>query len=343
MPIVNGKWQSVYAGPVMDQALEDALDSYRTLEVDDKDAATLLAAQLFTTQFVNQQLPADHATITYVDQQDALVLQAAKDYADTTTGDEVTQSYVDDADTLVLFNAKAYTDVAVTNAYLYIDNEITQVIVTNNAYADLGDANALIAANDYSDVGDAATLAAANLYTDNHTPNTTPLEIRIGNTRGYGVYKDSIITQLGSQVFVSNVPQKFTVDAVAMSEEDLPDGASPYWDPALNQITLDQVNATYGFGFSATVLAGMANQNAITTWRVVDGISPGVDYVMGERCIRLSKTNSATTSISMYFAVPAGVIMMSGPIELDLTFEGTGAEVWNKSIRVIKLNAPLLP
>lgn len=98
--------------------------------------------------------PEEQVTKSYVDEQDAATLQAAKDYTDQHGGTgDVTKAYVDQQDTATLQSAKNYADqqdVATLNSA----NLATQAAIAN--------ANIPVITVQSSDPGEGATLAANN-------------------------------------------------------------------------------------------------------------------------------------------------------------------------------------
>ena len=118
--------------------------------VDEQDAATLQAAKAYTDEHGGT----GDVTKAYVDAQDAATLQAAKDYTDQHGGTgDVTKAYVDQQDTATLQSAKNYADqqdVATLNSA----NLAAQAAIAN--------ANIPVITVQSSDPGEGATLAANN-------------------------------------------------------------------------------------------------------------------------------------------------------------------------------------
>ena len=118
--------------------------------VDEQDAATLQAAKDYTDEHGGT----GDVTKAYVDAQDAATLQAAKDYTDQHGGTgDVTKAYVDQQDTATLQSAKNYAD--------------QQDVATLNsanlaAKAAIASANIPVITVQSSDPGEGTTLAANN-------------------------------------------------------------------------------------------------------------------------------------------------------------------------------------
>lgn len=126
-----------------------------------QDAITLQAAKDYTDQHV----PSGAATVQYVDQQDAVTLQAAKDYTDTHSGQGgVSQQYVDDQDAATLLSAKNYADAQDGDLHTTITGEISTAV--NNMHTTI---TGEISSGNYAtisvtnvDPGEGAALAANN-------------------------------------------------------------------------------------------------------------------------------------------------------------------------------------
>jgi hypothetical protein len=308
------KYTGIFTGIEVDTYLQKALDADTPVEVDNKVSGSLSTAN------------------SYTDAQDALVLASAQ---------LTTENLIAINNLAVGQNSSNNNAQTLQDANNFAVNQDAIILASAQGYADDGDTLTLVSAKAYAD--DITGSEITQTYVDNgdiaSIAHTDSLETRIGNQSGHGFYVDTGTVQ----PFLDGIPQKFTVDGVDMIDEDLPNGASSYWDVVTNDITLDQQGGMYGFGFRAIVDADTRDKHVVITWVVKDGIGPGVPYVMGERFVRLAKDLGVLTPISMYFALPAGVLMMSNVIELYLTFEGTDADVSVKTIEVLKLNAPLLP
>ena len=108
----------------------------------------------------------------YVDNQDAITLQAAKTYAD--QQDEITlqaaKTYADKQDTLTLQMAKTYADqqdeITLQAAKTYADKQDEITLKNAKTYAEQQDAITLQAAKTYADQQDEITLQAAKTYAD---------------------------------------------------------------------------------------------------------------------------------------------------------------------------------
>lgn len=130
--------------------LTDPKEQVTKSYVDEQDAATLQAAKDYTDEHGGT----GDVTKAYVDAQDAATLQAAKDYTDQHGGTgDVTKAYVDQQDTATLQSAKNYADqqdVATLNSA----NLAAQAAIAN--------ANIPVITVQSSDPGEGATLAANN-------------------------------------------------------------------------------------------------------------------------------------------------------------------------------------
>ena len=108
----------------------------------------------------------------YVDNQDAITLQAAKTYAD--QQDEITlqaaKTYADKQDTIILQAAKTYAEqldeITLQAAKTYADQQDEITLQAAKTYADEQDEITLKAAKTYADQQDAITLQAAKTYAD---------------------------------------------------------------------------------------------------------------------------------------------------------------------------------
>ena len=108
----------------------------------------------------------------YVDNQDAITLQAAKTYAD--QQDEITlqaaKTYADKQDTLTLQMAKTYADqqdeITLQAAKTYADTQDEITLKNAKTYAEQQDAITLQAAKTYAEQQDEITLQAAKTYAD---------------------------------------------------------------------------------------------------------------------------------------------------------------------------------
>ena len=108
----------------------------------------------------------------YVDNQDAITLQAAKTYAD--KQDEITlqaaKTYADKQDTLTLQMAKTYADqqdeITLQAAKTYADTQDEITLKNAKTYAEQQDAITLQAAKTYAEQQDEITLQAAKTYAD---------------------------------------------------------------------------------------------------------------------------------------------------------------------------------
>lgn len=87
----------------------------------DGDSITLEAAKAYT----DMKVPADGASVQYVDQQDASTLQSAKEYTDSKTGGSVGQNYVDQQDAATLQSAKDYADTKDSILYSTVTGDIS--------------------------------------------------------------------------------------------------------------------------------------------------------------------------------------------------------------------------
>lgn len=126
----------------------NAAKNYLKNYADEQDAITLQAAKDYTDEHGGT----GDVTKTYVDEQDAATLQAAKDYTDEHGGTgDVTRVYVDQQDTATLQSAKNYAD--------------AQDVVTLNSanlaiQAAISSANIPVITIQTSDPGEGAELAA---------------------------------------------------------------------------------------------------------------------------------------------------------------------------------------
>lgn len=110
----------------------------------ENDALTLQAAKDYTDQHV----PSGAATVQYVNEQDALTLQAAKDYTDAHSGQGgVSQQYVDDQDAATLTAAKNYADTQDGSLHNTITGEISTAL--NNLHTTI---TGEIASGDYATI-----------------------------------------------------------------------------------------------------------------------------------------------------------------------------------------------
>ena len=108
----------------------------------------------------------------YVDDQDAITLQAAKTYAD--KQDEITlqaaKTYADKQDTLTLQMAKTYADqqdeITLQAAKTYADTQDEITLKDAKTYTEQQDAITLQAAKTYAEQQDEITLQAAKTYAD---------------------------------------------------------------------------------------------------------------------------------------------------------------------------------
>ena len=121
----------------------------------------------------------------YVDNQDAITLQAAKTYAD--KQDEITlkaaKTYADKQDTFILQTAKTYADqqdeITLQAAKTYADKQDEITLKAAKTYAEQQDAITLQSAKTYADQQDAITLQAAKTYAD------TQDEITLKDAKAY--------------------------------------------------------------------------------------------------------------------------------------------------------------
>ena len=128
--------------------------------VDNQDAITLQAAK------------------TYADQQDAITLQAAKTYADKqdTLTLQMAKTYADQQDEITLQAAKTYADkqdeITLKNAKTYAEQQDAITLQAAKTYADQQDEITLQAAKTYADQQDEITLKDAKTYADQNFVRT---------------------------------------------------------------------------------------------------------------------------------------------------------------------------
>lgn len=159
-------------------------------------------------------------------------------------------------------------------------------------------------------------------------------------TNGYALYLDSS-TDVSAQSFPSDSAQQLTNDKFTAVEE-LPNGASSFWDSTDNKFTPDQANAIYAF--TVQFLADPAASDKSVTCRsfVKDGLGPGVDLNVDLRTIRLSKdAASPPEPVGFAFTTGLGVNSVSIGVEVELTFNDTTADVYQVVCVLNKLNGPL--
>ena len=128
--------------------------------VDNQDAITLQAAK------------------TYADQQDAITLQAAKTYADKqdTFTLQAAKTYAEQQDAITLQAAKTYADtqdeITLKDAKTYAEQQDAITLQAAKTYADQQDAITLQAAKTYADKQDEITLKDAKTYADQNFVRT---------------------------------------------------------------------------------------------------------------------------------------------------------------------------
>ena len=128
--------------------------------VDNQDAITLQAAK------------------TYADQQDAITLQAAKTYADKqdTLTLQMAKTYADQQDEITLQAAKTYADtqdeITLKNAKTYAEQQDAITLQAAKTYAEQQDEITLQAAKTYADQQDEITLKDAKTYADQNFVRT---------------------------------------------------------------------------------------------------------------------------------------------------------------------------
>ena len=128
--------------------------------VDNQDAITLEAAKTYADQ---QDAITLQAAKTYADKQDTIILQAAKTYAD--QQDEITlqaaKTYADKQDEFTLKNAKTYAE-----------QQDAITLQATKTYAEQQDEITLQAAKTYADQQDEITLKDAKTYADQNFVRT---------------------------------------------------------------------------------------------------------------------------------------------------------------------------
>ena len=128
--------------------------------VDNQDAITLQAAKTYADQ---QDAITLQAAKTYADKQDTIILQAAKTYAE--QQDEITlqaaKTYADQQDEITLKDAKTYTE-----------QQDAITLQAAKTYADQQDEITLQAAKTYADQQDEITLKDAKTYADQNFVRT---------------------------------------------------------------------------------------------------------------------------------------------------------------------------
>ena len=128
--------------------------------VDDQDAITLQAAKTYADK--QDEITLKNAK-TYAEQQDAITLQAAKTYAD--QQDEITlqaaKTYADTQDEITLKDAKTYTE-----------QQDAITLQAAKTYAEQQDAITLQAAKTYADTQDEITLKDAKTYAEQNFVRT---------------------------------------------------------------------------------------------------------------------------------------------------------------------------
>ena len=137
--------------------------------VDNQDAITLQAAKTYTDK--QDEITLKNAK-TYAEQQDAITLQAAKTYAE--QQDEITlqaaKTYADQQDEITLKDAKTYAEqqdaITLQAAKTYADQQDAITLQAAKTYADQQDEITLQAAKTYADQQDEITLQAAKTYAD---------------------------------------------------------------------------------------------------------------------------------------------------------------------------------
>ena len=128
--------------------------------VDNQDAITLQAAK------------------TYADQQDAITLQAAKTYADKqdTLTLQMAKTYADQQDEITLQAAKTYADkqdeITLKKAKTYAEQQDAITLQAAKTYAEQQDTITLQAAKTYADQQDEITLKDAKTYADQNFVRT---------------------------------------------------------------------------------------------------------------------------------------------------------------------------
>ena len=143
--------------------------------VDNQDAITLQAAKTYADQ---QDAITLKAAETYADQQDAITLRAAETYAD--QQDAITlqaaKTYADQQDEITLKDAKTYAEqqdaITLEAAKTYADKQDATTLEAAKTYADKQDATTLKDAKTYADQKDAITLEAAKTYADQQDATT---------------------------------------------------------------------------------------------------------------------------------------------------------------------------
>lgn len=147
----SGNASQAYVDAKFTGALDDFLGMTLKEYIDDGDASASAGVQSLITAGVNAGLTTalGYSTVaqnnavaqarTYTNQQVALNLQSAKDYADTTSVDKAkagAKVYSDSADALILAQAKAYADTinqVATNERDYVDTNIASTLTTLRA------------------------------------------------------------------------------------------------------------------------------------------------------------------------------------------------------------------
>jgi hypothetical protein len=170
-----------------------------------------------------------------------------------------------------------------------------------------------------------------------------PTTQQINDTSGHGLYLDDRVTAATGQDFDDGVTQDIECNGLLFTSERLPTGAASFWNTTTNSIVLDQLEGEYGLGVNFIAEAASRDKLLYVAWVAKDYPIPGQDYIIERRSTRLSKADNTPTDVGMYFAIPAGPMMIGHDIKIALFFEGTDAEVHNVQVRIMKLNAPILP